>query len=294
METYSMSQIEVLTRISAHKLRIWERRYGFPKPMRTDTNIRYYSDDQLKKLLNVGVLNRNGYRISVITKMSLEEIHENVTNILSNITSEFQDEINILILNMLEYNEKEFQSVFQRSVIRRGFLETITQVIYPFLNQIGILWGSNKVIVSQEHFITNLIRQKIISAIDALPLPMENAPSIALFLLDSEDHEIGLLLSFFIAKSFGWRVFYLGQRVPTNNIPDFVEKMNPDVMLTLFISPINNTEISKIQRMFNTISSTPLLVSGSPYLTNMMGECSQCIKINNPQEFIEFLKKYEQ
>jgi DNA-binding transcriptional MerR regulator len=294
METYSMSQIEVLTRISAHKLRIWERRYGFPKPMRTATNIRYYSDDQLKKLLNVGILNRNGYRISVITKMSLEEIHENVTNILTNITSEFQDEINALILNMLEYNEKEFQSVFQRSVIRRGFLETVTKVIYPFLNQIGILWGTNKLIVSQEHFITNLIRQKIISAIDALPLPLENAPSIALFLLDNEDHEIGLLLSSFIAKSLGWRVFYLGQRVPANNIPGFVEKMNPDVMLTLFIAPINNTEISKIQRVFNTITSIPLLVSGSPYLTNMISESSQYVHVNNPQEFIEFLKKYEQ
>ena len=286
-----MSQIEVLTRISAHKLRIWERRYGFPKPLRTDTNIRYYSDDQLKKLLNVGILNRNGYRISVITKMSPEEMYENVNNILSNITSEFQDEINALILHMLEYNEKEFQSVFQRSVIRRGFLDTIIQVIYPFLNQIGILWGTNKVIVSQEHFITNLIRQKIIAAIDALPLPMENAPSIALFLLNNEDHEIGLLLSFFIAKSLGWRVFYLGQRVPSDNIPGFVEKINPDAMLTLFIAPISNTEISKIQRMFNTIPSTPLLVSGSAYLTKTINECSQCIHMNNPQEFIEFLKK---
>lgn len=286
-----MSQIEVLTGISAHKLRIWERRYGFPNPMRTHTNIRYYSDEQLKKLLNVGILNRNGYRISVITKMSLEEIHENVTNILSNITSEFQDEINALILNMLDYNEKDFQSVFQRSVIRRGFLETVTEVIYPFLNQIGILWGTNKVIVSQEHFITNLIRQKIISAIDALPLPMENAPSIALFLLDSEDHEIGLLLSYFIAKSLGWHVFYLGPCVPSENIPGFVEKMNPDLMLTLFIAPKNSKDISKIQRMFNTISSIPLLVSGSPFSKNIISECSQCIHINNPQEFIEFLKK---
>ena len=291
MDTYSMSQIEVLTGISAHKLRIWERRYGFPKPMRTNTNIRYYSDEQLKKLLNVGILNRNGYRISVITKMSLEELHENVTNILSNITSEFQDEINALILNMLEYNEKDFQSVFQRSVIRRGFLETVTEVIYPFLNQIGILWGTNKVIVSQEHFITNLIRQKIISAIDALPLPMENAPSITLFLLDSEDHEIGLLLSYFIAKSLGWHVFYLGQCVPAHNIPGFVEKMNPDLMLTLFIAPKNSADISKIQKMFNTISSIPILVSGSPFSKNIISECSRCIHINNPQEFIEFLKK---
>ena len=123
---------------------------------------------------------------------------------------------------------------------------------------------------------------------------LENAPSIALFLLDNEDHEIGLLLSSFIAKSLGWRVFYLGQRVPANNIPGFVEKMNPDVMLTLFIAPINNTEISKIQRVFNTITSIPLLVSGSPYLTNMISESSQYVHVNNPQEFIEFLKKYEQ
>ena len=290
MDTYSMSQIEVLTGISAHKLRIWERRYGFPKPMRTGTNIRFYSDEQLKKLLNVGILNRNGYRISVITKMSLEEIHENVTNILSNITSEFQDEINALILNMLEYNEKEFQAVFQRCIIRRGFLSTITEVIYPFLNQIGILWGTNKIIASQEHFISNLIRQKLISAIDALPLPMENAPSIALFLLDNEDHEIGLLLSSFIAKNLGWHVFYLGQRVPSDNIQSFVKKMDPDALLSLFITPRNTKEISRIQAMFKEISKNPILVSGSAFVKDIAAGCTNCVHVKNPPELIEYLK----
>ena len=287
-----MSQIEVLTGISAHKLRIWERRYGFPKPMRTDTNIRYYSDSQLKKLLNVGILNNNGYRISKITKMSLEEIHENVTNILTNVSSEFEDEVNALILSMLEYNEKEFQAVFQRCVIRRGFLSTVTEVIYPFLNQIGILWGTNKIIASQEHFISNLIRQKIVSAIDALPLPMENAPSIALFLLDNEDHEIGLLLSYFIAKNLGWQVFYLGQRVPSNNIQSFVEKINPDVMLTLLIAPKNKSENRSVQKVFNNIKSTPILISGSAIVDELVSECSSCIQIKSPQDFIDYLKSY--
>ena len=294
MDTYSMSQIEVLTGISAHKLRIWERRYNFPNPMRTDTNIRFYSDQQLKKLLNVGILNRNGYKISTITKMSIEEIHENVTNILSNITSEFQDEINSLILNMLEYDEKGFNSVFQRCVIRRGILDTITDVIYPFLNQIGILWGTSKISASQEHFMSNLIRQKLITAIDALPLPMENAPSIALCLLDHEDHEIGLLLSSFIAKKLGWKVFYLGQRIPSDNIPSFIEKMSPDVMLSLFITPKNNTEIAKIQTLFKKISSVPMLVSGSPYIENFIEACSNCVHIKNPEELIQYLKNYKQ
>ena len=105
------------------------------------------------------------------------------------------------------------------------------------MNQIGILWGTNKIIISQEHFISNLIRQKIIAAIDTLPMPLDNAPSIALFLLDNEDHEIGLLLSYFIAKNLGWRVYYLGQRVPSENIPSMAEKLNPDAMLTLIINP---------------------------------------------------------
>lgn len=292
MDTYSMSQMEILTGISAHKLRIWERRYGFPKPMRTDTNIRFYSDEQLKKLLNVAILNRNGFRISVITKMSLEEIHENVTNILANITSEFQDEINALILNMLEYNEKEFQTVFQRCVIRRGFLSTITDVIYPFLNQIGILYGTNKIIASQEHFMSNLIRQKIIAAIDALPLPMENAPSIALFLLDNEDHEIGLLLSSFIAKNLGWHVYYLGQRVPSDNIQSFVKKLNPDALLSLFITPRNSKEILKIQTMFKEIPKTPMLVSGSAFVEDLAAKCPNCVQIKNPQGLIEYLKNH--
>ena len=112
METFSTSQIEVLTGISAHKLRIWERRYGFLKPMRTKTNIRFYSEEQLKKLLNVGILTRNGIRISKIDKMTNDEIHETVTNILSNISSEHQDEINSLVLHMMEFNEKNFRVFF--------------------------------------------------------------------------------------------------------------------------------------------------------------------------------------
>ena len=291
METYSTSQIEVLTGISAHKLRIWERRYSFLKPERTETNIRFYSPYQLTKLLNVSVLTRNGYRISKIDKMADEEIYECVTNILISDSSEHQDEINVLILHMVEYNEKEFNKIYQRSILRRGFLLTITDIIYPFLNQIGILWGTNKVIVSQEHFISNLIRQKIIAAIDTLPITIENAPSIALFLLDNEDHEIGLLLSYFIAKNLGWRVYYFGQRVPSDNIPVMVEKVSPDVMMTLIINPRSESEIAHIENIFSKMSHIPFLISGGVFSKNIFKDCSQCNYIDGPHDFIDFLKK---
>jgi len=290
METYSTSQIEVLTGISAHKLRIWERRYTFLKPMRTETNIRYYTPDQLTKLLNVSILTRNGYRISKIDKMQDNEINENVIDILINGTSEFQDEINALILHMMDYNEKEFNNIFQRSILRRGFLSTIIDIIYPFLNQIGILWGTNKIIISQEHFMSNLIRQKIITAIDMLPMPLDNAPSIALFLLDNEDHEIGLLLTYFIAKNLGWKVYYFGQRVPSDNIQSMAEKVQPDAMVTLIINPRSKSEISQIEQVFSTISHIPLLVSGGVFSKNIFEDCSQCVYIDGPQDLINFLK----
>ncbi|MBT8317281.1 MAG: MerR family transcriptional regulator [Lutibacter sp.] len=290
METYSTSQIEVLTGISAHKLRIWERRYTFLKPMRTETNIRYYTPDQLTKLLNVSILTRNGYRISKIDKMQDNEINENVIDILINGTSEFQDEINALILHMMDYNEKEFNNIFQRSILRRGFLSTIMDIIYPFLNQIGILWGTNKIIISQEHFMSNLIRQKIITAIDMLPMPLDNAPSIALFLLDNEDHEIGLLLTYFIAKNLGWKVYYFGQRVPSDNIQSMAEKVQPDAMVTLIINPRSKSEISQIEQVFSTISHIPLLVSGGVFSKNIFEDCSQCVYIDGPQDLIKFLK----
>jgi DNA-binding transcriptional MerR regulator len=285
-----MSQVEILSGISAHKLRIWERRYNFIKPYRTKTNIRFYSDDQLKLLLNVGILNRNGYRISKIDKMSREEIHEHVTNILTSITSDNQDEINSLVLNMMDYNEKEFQSIFQRCIIRKGFLSTVLDIIYPFLNQIGILWGTNKIIPSQEHFISNLIRQKIVAAIDTLPLPLPNASSITMFLLDNEDHEIGLLLSSFIAKNLGYRVYYFGQRVPFEDIHSFVEKIKPDFMLTMFITSKGDLNLHKIVEKLNAIPDIPLLYSGDEPFKILSSQCANCTFLESPVRLKEYLE----
>jgi MerR family transcriptional regulator, light-induced transcriptional regulator len=214
MSSYSVAQVETLTGIKAHTLRVWERRYNFLHPKRTSTNIRYYSDEQLRKLLNIGILVRHGYRISQLDQMSDDEINALITEILANPSEENGNEIKGLTLSMLSMNEEEFDKIFSRQLMHKGLLSTITDLIYPFLRHVGVLWSTKKAMPAQEHFISNLIRQKIISAIENLPLAPAAAPAILLFLLEGEDHEIGLLLATYIAKDLGWRVCYLGQNVP--------------------------------------------------------------------------------
>ena len=292
MESYTMSQVETLTGISAHKLRMWERRYNFLTPERSSSNIRFYSDAQLRKLLNVGILTRNGFRISKIDKMTDEDIHLNVMQILSKTSDENEDEINALILCMMDFNEAEFSSIFQRNIIRKGFMETITQIIYPFLNHIGILWGTSKVIPAQEHFISNLIRQKIISAIETLPLPSEDAPRIVLFLLDGEDHDISLLLASFIAKNLGWKVYYLGQKVPVTNIQKVIELTKPQLMMTIFITPRINT-VTNLLEILSINENVKTLISGSSNILNSLPKNESTKLLYSPDEYISFLEQYQ-
>lgn len=289
MVTYSVAQVEALTGIKAHTLRIWERRYDFLKPMRTPTNIRFYSDDQLKKLLNFGILVRNGYRVSKLEKMTDDEVFDAVTAILADPASEDRDEIKALTLAMLEMNEEDFDNIFERQVIRKGFLKTITEMIYPFLQYVGVLWNTNKAMIAQEHFVSNLIRQKIITAIERLAIPQKSAPAVVLFLLEGEDHEIGLLLANFIAKDMGWRTYYLGQDVPFANIEKVVDLIEPQMLMSLFMTP----KPHKMNNFINAIkgdNSVPFVISGNRDNLSVLEEVEGLIKISSPNDFVEQLE----
>jgi DNA-binding transcriptional MerR regulator len=291
MDNYSMAQVESLTGIKGHTLRVWERRYNFLQPERTDTNIRYYSDKQLRLLLNIAILNRNGVKVSAIDKMAETEIEELVLNITHKTETAVNDDIARLTICMLEMDEAEFEKAFQLHVMRRGLLSTITEIVYPFLSHVGVLWTTRKTLPAQEHFITNLIRQKIISAIDTLPKPNDNAPAILMFLTEGEMHEIGLLLAAYIAKDLGWRVIYLGQNVPTENIKNVTAITNPDLLMTMFIAPLRKRNAS----FFSEISSctdVPVLLSGNQdHLPQDSLNESQFVLLNSPHSLISFLEK---
>ena len=288
MITYSVAQVEALTGIKAHTLRIWERRYDFLDPQRTPTNIRFYSDEQLKQLLNFGILVRNGYRVSKLNKMTDEEVYEEVTKVLADPTSESSDEMKGLTLSMLEMNEEDFDNIFERQVIRKGFLKTVTETIYPFLQYVGVLWTTNKAMIAQEHYISNLIRQKLIAAIERLSIPQKGAPSLVLFLLEGEEHEIGLLLASFVAKEMGWKVYYLGQGVPVVNIKKVIEIAEPNLMMTMFVTP----KVNKVNKFIGTIlegNDVPFLISGSVENLNAVVDSERLLKISSPAEFQEHL-----
>lgn len=292
METYSMTQIETLTGISAHTLRIWERRYSFLKPDRTPTNIRYYSDSLLRKLLNVGILTRNGHRISKIDKMSDTEMYEHVTQILSSVTDDNKDEIDALTIAALDFDEHDFNIIFQRSVIRRGFLNTVVKLIYPFLNHIGILWGNNRAIPAQEHFISNLIRQKIIAAIDTLPIAPSAAPSIVFFLTEGENHEIGLLLASFIAKSYGWQTIYLGQNMPQKDIKHLTKLTNPILAMSILITP-RTTEPKDLLKVFLKENDIPIILTGSYAIHHSYEDSERILIARDPNEFMAILERFK-
>ncbi|MCA0933798.1 MerR family transcriptional regulator [Lutimonas saemankumensis] len=292
MITYSVAQVEALTGIKAHTLRIWERRYDFLTPMRTATNIRYYSDEQLKKLLNFGILVRNGYRVSKLNKMSDAEVYEEVTKVLASPGSESSDEMKGLTLSMLEMNEEDFDEIFERQVIRKGFFRTITESIYPFLQYVGVLWTTNKAMIAQEHYMSNLIRQKIIAAIEKLAIPPKGAPSLVLFLLEGEEHEIGLLLASFMAKEMGWNVYYLGYGVPILNIKKVLEIAEPNLMMTMFVTP-------KMQKVNGFIASildgvdVPFVISGSQENLDAVEDHDLVLKVTSPHDFRDQLEKIQ-
>lgn len=218
MAVYSIKDLEKLSGIKAHTIRIWEKRYELIEPHRTNTNIRYYTDANLKKILNVAVLNRQGMKISHIAELSDLELKEAIKQETSD-TSSHKTLIDSLVVAMIDLDQYIFSSLIEKSVSKMGFRDTVIHVLYPFLYKVGILWLADKVNPAQEHLVSSLIRQKIIAATDKLPDPHKpNAKKFLLMLPEGEWHEIALLFAQYLIKEANHEVLYLGQSVPYSDV----------------------------------------------------------------------------
>lgn len=241
MGKYSIKELEKLSGIKAHTIRIWEKRHKIIQPSRTTTNIRFYSDDDLKKIINVSLLNNNGIKISHIADMSMAEMNRKVLEI-SEVKSDTSVYIDQLILAMIDMEEEAFEKVLSTIILRYGFERTVTEIIYPFLEKIGILWQAEHITPAHEHFMSNLIRQKIIVAIDGLQIPSKAARKVVLFLPEGEMHELGLLFNHYLTRMLGYRTYYLGQNVPHEDLLSVVQIHQPQILITSIISPMKNIE----------------------------------------------------
>src|SRR5512133_2009241 len=241
MAQYSIRDLEQLSGIKAHTIRIWEKRYQLIKPERTNTNIRLYSEKDLRRILNISILSRHGLKISRIAALQEKEISEKVLHLSQN-SAEYKDQIEAFVMAMLELDETKFNRAFAACVMKIGFRDTFSQIIFPFLEKVGLLWQAGTIKPAHEHFITALIRQKLIATIDgsqtvsALP-----AKKFLLFMQEDDQHELSLLYYSYLLQSQGQKVLYLGSSVPFCNISAIYDQFKPDSVLTLFISPIRES-----------------------------------------------------
>ena len=288
MSTYSIRDLEQLSGIKAHTLRIWEQRYSIIAPQRTDTNIRTYDDENLKLVLNISLLKEHGYKISEIAKLSLDQLGSEVTKISEKQLS-YPDQIQALTLSMIDIDEERFEKIINSNVAQFGFENTMIHIIYPFLNRIGTLWITGSIGPAQEHFITNLIRQKVIVAIDAQrngQLPA-NRKTYLLFLPEGEYHEISLLFASYIVSSRSHKVIYLGQSMPFNELEVVYRRYKPDYLFTVLTSSLANHEVQPyVDRLAGAFSDSQVLLTGNQVIGQDIEKPDNVQIINQINELI--------
>lgn len=263
MSSYSIKDLEQLSGIKAHTLRIWEQRYNIISPKRTDTNIRTYDDLDLKLVLNISLLKDHGYKISEIARLSTEEMYQEVIKISDRQLS-YPDQIHALTISMLDLDEERFEKIIRTNSLQFGFENTMIHIIYPFLSRIGTLWITGSVGPAQEHFISNLIRQKLIVAIDGqVNKRGPNGKIYMLFLPEGELHEISLLFANYIIRARNNKVVYLGQSMPFNELVFAYNIHQPDYIFSVITSvPSNHETQMYVNRLATQFPKSHLLLTG--------------------------------
>jgi DNA-binding transcriptional MerR regulator len=266
MNSFTIKDLANLSGIKAHTLRIWEQRYNFLKPHRTDTNIRYYSNDELKTILNIALLNKYGFKISHIDKMSAGEVQEKILS-LNQLQAQQERVVHELIQQMIDMEMDAFEKTINQFIAVKGIERTITQIIFPFLEKIGILWLTNHINPAQEHLVSNVIRQKLISGIEAVQTPLKSNKTILLFLPEGEYHELGLLFMYYLLKNRGINVLYVGSSVPLKDVEYVVNYKKPDYLYTHLTTVGQSFNFERfLLQVTEKFRHIPIVISGQ--LTN--------------------------
>lgn len=287
MKKFSIREIECLTGIKAGTIRMWEQRYNLVVPKRTCTNIRYYDDCDLKRLLNISVLNSNGYKVSEIAQLSPAEINDAVgvfTEDSHNVCCQQQG----LSKAMINLDEYAFEKVVHTAILKMGFENTMNTIVLPFFKKIGSMWQTGAVTVAQEHFITHLVAQKIMVATEGQQLmPAEGAKKILLFLPEGEAHEIGLLYASYLLKARGFQVVYLGRNVPVTDLSAIAQQVAPHYAITLLTSLLPVDLENFVHQISNQLEC-PLIISGHQVVGKLQSN-SNILVMETIEEFTQFL-----
>jgi len=239
---YSIKDLETLSGIKAHTIRIWEKRYNLLEPGRTCTNIRMYCDKDLRKILNVSMLVKHGFRISKVSEWCNERIKEEILS-LDEVSKTQSDYVERLIVSTINFDEDLIISTLNDSFKSFGIEKAMAKVVFPFFERIGLYWQVGSMFPAQEHYFSNLLRQKIIAEKDRLSFVKKLKETILFYLHEDERHELSLLFYSLIATSLGYRVIYLGQNVPIEDLKSLQLKKKTDMVFTVFINSIEKEDL---------------------------------------------------
>ncbi len=244
LNRFSIRDLENFSGVKAHTIRVWERRYGLLDPDRTDTNIRTYSSDELKTILNVAFLNRHGVKISHIAALSRAERDRRVKEVADD-KSDPDISLNALKLAMLSYDADLFERTSDAFRAVEGFRALAERLYVPLLEHVGLLWQSNSICPAQEHFASNMVRQKLVAAIDqARPLTSPEGKLHVLYLPENEIHEIGLLYLHYRLRIAGERTIYLGQSVPMEDLAQVADQFSgPITFITVLTASPHSDDL---------------------------------------------------
>lgn len=271
---FSIAQLQQISGIKAHTIRMWEQRYNALQPNRSEGNTRYYDSNQLRRLLNIVSLKETDYKVSELCAMDdkqLFSILDEKNQSLITKSEKNEHFISQLIAAGMSFDQVYFEKTFSNCLLRFGMKDTYINIIYPMLKRVGLMWLTDTISPNYEHFIINMLKQKFFASIDALPLAKPNQDSWLLFLPENEFHEIGLLFSNYILRQAGKKVIYLGANLPFNTVIDTIKETNPSNILFFWILDKNvehsQTFLKTIKKLFTKIK---IHISGNEKLINQL------------------------
>ncbi|RYE39161.1 MAG: MerR family transcriptional regulator, partial [Sphingobacteriales bacterium] len=271
---YSISDLEQLSGVQTHTIRIWERRYNALEPMRSAGNTRFYDDNHLRRLLNIVSLSKTGLKISQVCALSEAEVDKLLKEDIDNTRSsdaKFEYHISQLLNYGLAYNEADFDLLISKCIRDYGMAESYKRIIYPLLVRLGLMWRRDHICPAQEHFLSNIIRQKIFVAIENLPARRDDSPCWLLFLPEDEDHDIGLIFANYMLRLNNQKVIYLGSKVPISSVETVFSTIHVDhVLLFMIRARMEDASQKYINQLSNVCKSAKIHLAGHDSQVNFL------------------------
>lgn len=285
MVIYSINDIEKLTGVKAHTLRIWEKRYNVIPNRRTESNIRFYLHEDLQLILNIAMLNNNGLKISKIACLKKDEMKQMVAD-YCNVDIAFEAQLDAITLSILELNEYKFLKILNHEISIKGFEQTMEDTVFPLLDKLSMMWLAGSVKGMHENFVNNIIRGKLIVEIDKLGYNTSTcSKKFILFLPESENHEMSLLYASFVLKKYGANILYLGADVTTPDLVNAVSVFKPNFIFTIMNDEPENFRLqSYLDELGNNIKDIKILMMGYQMIKHNLNFQENISVINSVDE----------